>query len=118
MARLRAAAAGTLTFVLLASAFVLVAQRSDSQRSVSAAAAARSITQVRQPLAFEPNAARFGPDYDFVVRGKGATLGVTAGRSTLALGGHRVLRTQVVGANPRVTAHGVRKLPGGVNWYL
>src|SRR3954447_26659422 len=112
MARLGAAAAGTLAIALLAFALLTPQPKSDSQRTVS-----KAVMPV-QPLAFEPNAGRFGPKYDFVARGRGATLGVTAARATLAVGKGQVLRTSLVGADPSAHARGVRKLPGVINWYI
>ncbi|HEY3042419.1 MAG TPA: SBBP repeat-containing protein [Vicinamibacterales bacterium] len=87
------------------------------------------------PLGFEPNGGQTDPRVDFVARGKGYALFLTASEAVLALGaadetgtGHdrlsgtpsgAVLRMQLVGAGDAESkAVAGRELPGKVNYFI
>jgi hypothetical protein len=111
-----AAVAGTL----VALAFFLTlggAQQLGAQQAAASPPRAVAVGH-GQPLAFEPNAGRFGRGLDYVVRDRGTTLGIAADSSVLAVGDGSALRTQLVGASAAARAHQARRLRGVVNWYV
>lgn len=70
------------------------------------------------PMSFEPNLGQTDPRVRFVSRGPGRVLFLTPSEAVLALGGpERVLRMQLVGANPSPAAEGREPLPGRSHYY-
>ena len=84
----------------------------------------------RLPLAFEPNRGQADPQVQFLARGPGYTLFLTAAEAVMVLtppANHspgagaeapevNVLRMQLVGANPGAAAAGLDELPGKTNY--
>ena len=121
MARNHAGAAALAAFgslVTLALFLTLAGGPQPGARQPATAPARAVVIGHGQPLAFEPNAGRFGRGLDYVVRDHGTTLGIRAGHSVLAVGDGGALHTQLVGASTAAQPHRARRLPGVVNWYV
>ncbi len=92
--------------------------------AVGACASPPSRPQVRMPrlgVSFEKNTGRWPKQVEFVARTGQGTLFLTRREMVLALRGKgkaAALRLKLQGANPRVAAVGVKKLPGIVNYFL
>ena len=76
-------------------------------------------------MAFEVNAGQTNPQIDFIARGRGYTLFLTATDVTFSLVAPRrddridaVLRMKLIGANPHALKTGLEDLPGKVNYFL
>src|SRR5580698_5349474 len=67
------------------------------------------------PLSFEPNRGQADPRVQFVSRGPGYTLYLTAAEAILSLQRQSVAM-QLLGANPASTARGLEPQPGIVNY--
>ncbi len=70
------------------------------------------------PLSFEPNLGQTAAKVDFVSRGSGAALSLTAGGALIQLDskrGARVIGFEFVGADRSAQAAGLERLPGEVN---
>ena len=79
----------------------------------------------RLPLSFEANRGQTSAPVDFISRGSGYTLSVTATEAVLALQSPntsppkaRVVRLQLVGANDAAKPDGRNELPGKVNYFI
>ena len=73
------------------------------------------------PLRFEANAGQTDPQVQFLVRGSGATLFLSATEVVLAVRGPEgtsPVRLQLVGANPTPHVRGEDALPGTSNYFL
>jgi hypothetical protein len=75
------------------------------------------------PLGFEANMAQADPGVEFLSRGDGYGVFLTAGGAVLSLldpqgGATAVLHLQLVGANPAPTAAGLDPLPGTANYLV
>lgn len=73
------------------------------------------------PLAFEPNEGQAGSEADFVSRGPGYSLLLSAGEAVLALHsstGARPLKMRLLGANTAAKARAEEQLLGKSNYYI
>ena len=73
------------------------------------------------PLRFEANAGQTDPQVQFLVRGSGSTLFLTATEAVLAVRGPEgtsPVRMQLVGANLTPHVRGVEELPGTSNYFI
>jgi hypothetical protein len=73
------------------------------------------------PLRFEANAGQTDPQVQFLVRGSGSTLFLTATEAVLAVHGPEgtsPVRMQLVGANPMPHVRGEDALPGTSNYFI
>ena len=73
------------------------------------------------PLRFEANAGQTNPQVQFLVRGSGSTLFLTATEAVLAVRGPEgtsPVTMQLVGANLTPHVRGVEELPGTSNYFL
>jgi hypothetical protein len=76
------------------------------------------------PLSFEPNQGQAHPDVQFLSRGNGYALFLTATEAVLVLrppaspDAGTAVRMQLVGARPQAEARGLQKLPGRTSYFV
>jgi hypothetical protein len=79
------------------------------------------------PLAFEPNTGQFAPDVQFLARGKGFRVYLSADGAIIeqngrqagaAREGNGTFSIRLAGSNPRARIHGEQELAGQVNYLL
>jgi len=73
----------------------------------------------RLPLSFEPNQGQAPSGVQFLARGPGYLVGLSAGSSTLVLGSSRaVVRANLTGANASASGAGQDPLPGKAQYFI
>jgi hypothetical protein len=80
-------------------------------------------TYGKLPIRFEANRGQTGPQVDFLARGSGYTLYLTATEAVLVMRqgqGNRpgVLRMKLIGANPAPQVAGLEQLPGTAHYFI
>ena len=73
------------------------------------------------PISFEPNVGQAPGRYDFVARGQGFGMSISATGATLALGTGKVqglVRLDLLGASPSADPRALESLPGKVNYLI
>jgi len=71
------------------------------------------------PLSFEPNQGQAPSGVQFLARGPGYLVGLSAGSSTLVLGSSRaVVRANLIGANASASGAGQDPLPGKAQYFI
>src|SRR4051794_28678103 len=76
------------------------------------------IAPIRQPLAFEPDAGRYGHGLSYLSRRDGYALGLMRDGSTVLSSGRARVTTSLVGARPHPVIRAESQLPGRVNSYI
>ena len=127
--------AGLLAVLALTGLLLYTSQRpahpGTTQRAATVVPPAPEVTPMQQrqilaaygklPLRFEVNAGQTDPQVQFLVRGSGSTLFLTATEAVLAVRGPEgtsPVRMQLVGANPTPHVRGEDALPGTSNYFL
>src|SRR4051812_22457138 len=107
----------TLVFFVVASA---VGARLDASKAPPTVDTPSTFRPGALPVAFEPDAGRFGHDVRYMARGSGYSVFLTGSGAVLALRGvhgrSAVLRSRLVGATPR-SVTGADRLPGKVSQF-
>src|SRR5512141_1075560 len=70
------------------------------------------------PVSFEPNVGQVHARVQYLARGKGYTLLLTAREAVLSPDGQKPLRMVLAGANPVLAPRGLIQLPGTANYFL
>jgi hypothetical protein len=123
MQQMRALRVVAVLFVLLAAGCGPVPLRPAVKASPPAAPSASQVMQLygQLPLAFEPNAGQSAPEVDFLARGPGYTVFLTATAAVLALrtpdDAGSALRLELIGATPTSQPTGQAQLTGTVSYF-
>ena len=70
------------------------------------------------PISFERNVGQVDARVQYLARGKGYTLFLTAGQAVLSFDGKGALRMALAGANPVLRPRGLIELPGTANYFV